>query len=391
MKVGFLIPEFPGQTHSFFWREISNLTAASDHTAQIVSTRLPPQPVYHAWTRDAEADYLYPVAATKAPGLLLRLLSALPRLLADRETRAFLKTRTGWMMLVMAAHLDRICRDRGIGHLHVHSCANAALIAAFTNRMSGLPYSLVLHGPIEDYGPHQAYKWDRVAFGFVITKKLEGELLAQIPNLKDRLSIVPMGVDTDVFSPREGERVPGPWRWFSCARLNRVKGLDTLTEAAALLKARGQNFTITIAGEDEQGGQGFRREIECMIAGSGLEEEVTLLGAVTQERVLAELRQADGFVLASRHEPLGVVYMEAMACGLPTIGTRAGGVEELIVDGVSGALVPPGDPEALAAAMQGVMESPDLARTLAQGGRARIVSDFAATRSASEIIRQIGA
>ena len=390
MKIGFFIPEFPGQTHSFFWREITNLIARSDHRARIVSTRLPPQPVHHAWTKDAEADYLYPVPAGAVPGILARLAVSLPKLLSDRETRAFLTSKTGWVMLIMAIRLEQICAQRGIDHLHVHSCANAALIAAFLNRLSDLPYSLVLHGPIEDYGPHQAYKWDRTAFGFVITEKLKGELLAQLPTLEDRLSIGPMGVDTEVFSPPGTPRAEGPWRWFSCARLNRVKGFDTLIAAASTLGAEGADFEITIAGEDEQGGTGYRREIQTLIAQAGLEDRITLLGAVTQERVLAELQRADGFVLASLHEPLGVVYMEAMACGLPTIGTRAGGVKELIEDGVSGRLVPPGDADALARAMRDVMEDADLAARLSAGGRARITTAFGADRSARALIENLG-
>lgn len=390
MRIGFLIPEFPGQTHSFFWREISNVTATGDHEALIISTRLPAQPVRHDWTDRATAVYLYPARPGHMARAALRLAAALPRLLAQPDTRALLGRKSGWAMLLMAFELSRICKAEGIRHLHVHSCANAALIAAFLNRINGMPYSLVLHGPIRDYGPNQDYKWDRTVFGFVITERLKDEILAMLPDLENRLSVVPMGVDTDVFSPSGAGRAEGPWRWFSCGRLNRVKGFDTLIAAAARLKKAGIRFEISIAGEDEQGGTGYRREVEKMILDAGLSDEIRLLGAVTQERVLAELKRADGFVLASLHEPLGVVYMEAMACGLPTIGTRAGGVEELIEDGVSGRLVPPGDGEALAGAMQEIMNGPALAARLGTGGRARIVSNFGATRSARALVEKLG-
>lgn len=389
MKIGFLIPEFPGQTHSFFWREISHLMAESDHEARVVSTRLPPQPVEHSWTAELDVDYLFPPSPSDLVGAVLRLVPLLPRLLLQADTRRCLRGKDDAIMLLMASLLAGVCKRQQIDHLHVHSCANAALIAAFLNRMTGMPYSLVLHGPIMDYGPNQEYKWDRAAFGFVITERLKAEILTILPELEGRLSIVPMGVDTNVFAPTGLSRADGPWRWFSCGRLNRVKGFDTLIEAASKLKAEGTEFEIRVAGEDEQGGMGYRKDIERMISEAGLEAEVTLLGAVEQNLVLAEMQRADGFVLASRHEPLGVVYMEAMACGLPTIATDAGGVKELIEDGVSGLLVPPQDPEALAMAMKTVMGDPGLVASLAAGGRERIVSDFDAARSAREIVAHL--
>ena len=94
---------------------------------------------------------------------------------------------------------------------------------------------------------------------------------------------------------------------------------------------------------------------------------------------------AGGFVLASRAEPLGVAYMEAMACGLPTVGTAAGGVPELIDSGRDGLLVPPEDPEALAGAMISIMSDGELRSALSHHGRSRIVDHFGASRSADAL------
>ena len=101
--------------------------------------------------------------------------------------------------------------------------------------------------------------------------------------------------------------------------------------------------------------------------------------------MLRNLQISHGFVLASHHEPLGVAYMEAMACALPTIGTDAGGVRELITDGQDGLLVPPQDAEALATALVRIMTAPEEAATLATAGRDRIIADFGAARSAKAL------
>lgn len=388
-RIAILIPEFPGQTHSFFWREIEALRIGYGIGAQIVSTRLAPRPVWHDWVDQAAAIQLYPLPKGELARLLPDLVAALPRLAADPDTRRILRRPMAWAFVLMALRLSRICRAQGLSHLHVHSCANFGLIAALCHRISGIPYSLVLHGPLQDYGPDQPFKWKDADFVFVITETLRAEIARVMPRMMHKVRVVPMGVNTDLFNPPAMPRPsqPDPFAWFCCARLNRVKGQDTLIEAAGLLRARypDRRFHIRIAGEDEQGGSGYHRNLERMIGAAGLSDVVVLLGSLTQEAVRSELQSADGFVLASRHEPLGVAYMEAMACELPVIGTDAGGVRELIADGVNGILVPPGDAQALAGAMATVMQDQALRLSLGSAARQRIVQDFSARRSADAL------
>lgn len=396
-RIAVLIPEFPGQTHSFFWREIEVLRLNHGIGAQIISTRLAPRPVMHDWVAKADAIQLHPMPPARIAALTPALIAALPRLMADRDIRRILKQPRAWGFALMALQLSRICRARGLTHLHVHSCGNFALIAALCHRLSGLPYSLVLHGPLEDYGPEQPFKWKGARFVFVITETLRRDIAARMPQMTDKLQVVPMGVNTDFFAPTGalGEAAPDPeapaFTWFCCARLNYVKGHDTLIRAAGILRRDRPDLRlrIRIAGEDEKGGAGYHRDLDRMIAEEGASDLVTLLGSVTQGQVRDELRSASGFVLASRHEPLGVAYMEAMACELPVIGTDAGGVAELINEGQDGMLVPPDDPMALAHVMAQVMDEPALRRRMGAAARARILQDFSSRRSADEIAKAL--
>lgn len=125
--------------------------------------------------------------------------------------------------------------------------------------------------------------------------------------------------------------------------------------------------------------------MSATIAAAGLGIVVQLLCSVTQAAVRDELQLADGFVLASRHEPLGVAYMEAMACELPVIGTDAGGVRELIAQDRDGILMPPVDAEALTEVMLGLMESPEMRQSLGTAGRERIIEGFSSRRSADAL------
>ena len=393
MKLGYLVPQFPGQTHAFFWREIQALESLGVEV-HIFSTRPPPRGlVSHDWSDEAVARTMYLGLGTLndrvAAGLRLPSWLAKPTL-RDAGAPAL---KSALISAPAAIALRRLCNARGIGHVHVHSAANAAMTAALSRLAGGPTYSLTLHGPMQDYGPAQPFKWSGADFGIVITRVLEKELRDALgPSCPSRLHVCPMGVDTDAFCPT-GAYVPwgaeGPLRLFSCGRLNPVKGHDTAIAAVARLNAAGIPAHLTIAGEDDQGGEGYRHELESLIGRSGAGDDVTLLGAVNSDTILRHLRQAHIFVLASHHEPLGVAYMEAMACGCPTIGTDAGGVRELIRDGVDGRLVPPQNVEALADAIERLARDKDLASRLSEAGRARVVSAFNSRKSAQVIFDEM--
>ena len=382
-KIGYLVPQFPGQTHIFFWREIAELEKRGVQV-RIFSTRPPAKGlIAHDWSADAITRTLY-LGQVKP----LAALTALP---AAPWSQAPAKDIV--LSLSAARQLVSACKAEGIGHVHVHSCGRAALIAAIAQKIGGPAYSLTLHGPLSDYGPGQRFKWRGARFATIITEKLLAEVHAELAgDLPSRLIIQPMGVDTDVLR-RDAPYIPArpgePLRLFTCGRLNIVKGHQDLMAAVRILLDQGQPVTLDIAGEDDDGGAGYRRVLQARIAELGLTSHVRLLGAIDADTVKAGLLNAHAFVLASWHEPLGVALMEAMSCEVPTIGTAAGGVAELISDGVDGVLVPPKDPAALAAAI--LTLTSDAARCLALGaaGRARVVSAFHAGLGAETLIREI--
>lgn len=393
LRLGYLIPQFPGQTHIFFWRELEALQARGVQPVLLSTRPPPPGLISHEWSAEATArtTYLARMDPAAALGGLLRLppgdLLSAPR----GEPRAFLRDMA--MSIPAARRLVDHARREGIDHVHAHSCGRAALIAALAFRMGGPRYSLTLHGPLEDYGPGQRYKWRHAAFATIITEKLRAEAETELAGyLPSRIAVQAMGVDTGRLSrdtpwqpPRPGE----PLRIMSCGRLNQVKGHQDLLQAIRMLRDAGHDARLVIAGEDDAGGTGYRRVIEARIAELGLDDAVTLLGAVSEGEVRRHLLEAHVFALASWHEPLGVALMEAMSCEVPTIGTAAGGVAELIRDGQDGILVPPRDPPAMADAILRLAGDPDLARRLGQAGRERIVSGFGAEAGAETLIRLV--
>lgn len=403
MRIGYLVPEFPGQTHIFFWRERASL-ARMGVECDLVSTRKPPRElISHSWSQAAMRDtrYLSPLGARgflsavatlvrSGPGGIGRALGAI--LQADvRGLRQRLRL-TG--LALTGAHLASIARRRNWTHLHAHSCGDSAHVALFAQLIGRVPYSMTLHGPLSDYGPNQAMKWRHAAFGIVITRRLFGELHAAISGLAPgKVDIAPMGVDTDRFrrsrpySPWRGE---GPFRIFSCGRLNPCKGHDDLIRAVARLRAAGIDATVSIAGADDTGGW-YQAQLTALVEELKLQQAVSLLGAVAEDEVVRRLEAAHAFCLASLNEPLGVAIMEAMSLELPVVVTKGGGVQELVTHSRDGLLVEARNPQELASGLRFIATHPDDALALAAAARQRIVDSFQSTQSARTLALRLGA
>ncbi len=401
-RIGYFIPEFPGQTHIFFWREIEALESMG-MDIDLVSTKHPVSKIMsHTWTQEAQkrTTYLFPPTRNLI-GIFLEILRCGPQGWF-RCLGAILKAKgvslSGRLRLFalafIGAELSYLARSRSWKHLHVHSCADAANVAMFASLLSKLPYSIMLHGPLGDYGLNQEQKWCFAEFGIVITQKLYEEVNNSLGSyLPKKVEIAPMGVDTGVFS----RNIPySPWNGkdslliFSCGRLNPCKGHADLIAAIDILRKRGINAELEIAGEDEQGGEGYRKELEKLIQQLGLDNSVHLLGAVSENVVRESLEKAHVFALASLHEPLGVAIMEAMAMEVPIVVTGSGGVKELVDDGVNGLLVEPHAPTQLADAIASLLEDTELSIRLGKAGREKVTQSFHSQRSAEVLLNSIG-
>lgn len=393
LRIGYIVPQFPGQTHIFFWREIRALEALG-HEVHVFSTRKPPRGlIAHDWSDRAMArtTYLGRIDPLPAVVALAKLTARGLPLWMLQEGAGFAKDAL--VTLAAAERLRREAASRGLDHVHAHSCGRAALIAAFCHLMGGPTYSLTLHGPLSDYGPGQRLKWRHASFATIITHKILAEIEDTLAgSLPDRRVIRPMGVDTEAlkrttqYQPPEHGR---PIRLFSCGRLNVVKGHQDLMAATRQLLDQGVDVRLEIAGEDDDGGSGYRKELEDVLKKLRLQDHVKLLGAVDAGTVKAKLEEAHLFVLASWHEPLGVAYMEAMSMGVPTIGTDAGGVPELITDGSTGYLVEPKNPGQITRTIKALVNEPDALARLSEAGRTHVESHFRASMGAEVLVEEI--
>jgi len=164
------------------------------------------------------------------------------------------------------------------------------------------------------------------------------------------------------------ERRPEAGRLLTAARVIPRKGIDALIEALAETAARFPQARLHIAGETASAPEyaaACRRRVEAL----GLADRVVFLGALQRADLLAEYAQAAGFILAGRQETAPVVVSEALAAGCPVIATAVGGVPHQIEHETTGLLIPPQQPDALAAAMTRLLSHPDEAAVWGQAAR----------------------
>ena len=186
-------------------------------------------------------------------------------------------------------------------------------------------------------------------------------ILGVCPTCSKRLHVIPNGVDVDCFvRPAIGT---GPLAlqyaeqrghfFLFMGRLGYVKGLDVLIEAFRMVAKRDPDIMLIVAGEGPEG-PALRQRVKAI----GLEDRIHFVGTVQGDDRAWLMQNALGFVLPSRIETFGKVTVEAFACGTPVIGSRLGGIAELIQPGLNGLLVEPGDADVLGRGMCELLDDP---------------------------------
>jgi glycosyltransferase involved in cell wall biosynthesis len=221
------------------------------------------------------------------------------------------------------------------------------------------------------------YLYNRRVDGVVAISRTIRDLLVSAGVAPRRIRLIHSGID-----PRRYDRQPdrpmggADVTVVGClARLEERKGHRFLLEAAACLKARGLNLKYQIAGDGPS-----RAQLEQLTRQLGLRDEVRFLGFVADTAEF--LTKIDMFVMPSLFEGLGVAALEAMAARRAVIATSAGGLAESVVDGITGILVPPGEPTALAEAIAKLVRAPSLAAEMGRQGRERVMQHFTLTEMA---------
>ncbi|NJP08575.1 MAG: glycosyltransferase family 4 protein [Leptolyngbyaceae cyanobacterium RU_5_1] len=393
MRVAYLTGEYPRATDTFIQREVAALreNGVDVHTFSI--RRTGDEHIVGPEQR-AERDRTFYLLPPKPVGLLAAHLSLLfksPARYLQALTLAWSTRQHGlrgtfyqlFYFLEAGILADQI-QKRQIQHLHNHFGDSSCSVSMLASALGGFTFSFTLHGPYIFFAPY-AWRLDeklkRALFVSCISYYCRSQAMIHVPaETWNRMHIVHCGVDPALFNLVSHDK-PGQRLMYS-GRLAVVKGLLILLESLAILKRSHPDILLTIVGDGPD-----RQSLEQMTTQLGLTENVKFVGYQSQAEVRQHVQQTDVFVLPSFAEGVPVSLMEAMAAGVPVVTTRIAGVSELVDDGISGYLVPAGDPVSLANRISILLEDGQLRSQFGAAGRAKIESEFNINHEATWLYR----
>lgn len=261
-----------------------------------------------------------------------------------------------------------------------------ALAASFIGVLLGVPYSVTVY-TVAAFYPRAVIQsiLNRAQFLIADTKQV-CEYLSSLGATPGCLAVVHNSINIGEFPARSPRASMDPPLVLGVGRLDPKKGFDVLLSACAVLRDRGVKFHCAIAGEGSE-----RETLECMRVNLALEGYVTLLGKLYFDEIRNWYYRADVFAMPSivtstgDSDGLPTVVVEAMASGLPVVGSTTGGIPEAVHDGKNGFLVPPNDPIALANRVQMLIQRQELRQQMGRNGRRIAETEFDLARKGEKL------
>lgn len=389
-RVAYLAGSYPTVSHTFILREVAALRAQGLEILTCSVRRPGPDQLRGPAERAEAARTFNLLEAAKNPR---RLIGA--QIAALRNPRLYARTlRKAWSMrgpglraaayqifyFLEATVLARHLAGQGVTHLHSHFAQASGTVAMLAARLAGIPFSFTLHGPA-DFTDPKLWRLDAKIHDAVFVSCISHFCRSQamlVSPVEDwaRLHVVHCGVEPARYDapPASGQDL------LFVGRMTAAKGVPLLIEAMPHIRAAHPGAHLVLIGDGPD-----RTALQDRVRRLGLEDAVRFTGYQSQDEVACALARAAVFVLPSFAEGVPVVLMEAMAARRPVVATRIAGIPELVDDGVSGRIVPPGDATALAAAVCDILSAPDRAARMGEAGRHKVEAEFDIAREAEKL------
>ena len=403
-RVGFVLKGYPRLSETFIAQEILALEQRG-LAIDIISLRHPTDRARHPVHGLIQAPVLYlPEYLKDAPRRLIAGWRQARRLSGYAAARrAWLadlgrdptpnRIRRFGQALVLAAEASP-----EIGHLHAHFLHTPASVARYAAVMRGLPWSVSAHAKDIWTTPEWEKRGKLCSAEWAVTCTESGRHhLAGLAPTQEKVLLSYHGLDLDRFTsppPRhainDGSHRARPAALLSVGRAVEKKGYDDLLAALALLPPDLNWRLVHI------GGGALAKRLKREARRLGVDGRIEWRGAQPQPAVLAAYREADLFVLAAKigkdadRDGLPNVLMEAQSQRLACVATGLPGIAELILDGRTGVLVPPGEPPALAAALAALIREPERRDALGAAGEERVRREFDMRRGIAELAGLFG-
>lgn len=386
MRIAYVVTYFPALTETFIIRELLEFHRGGAEIRVYHLTKFREREVVHEfarpalrWARSGPELYGKPAfgawfrAIVRKPSAIFKMIS---RICASywREPLLLMKSLALVPKSLWAAEDISAWKT---DHIHAGFAGHPATCAWIVHMMTGIPYSVSCHG--HDIFRSQTLldeKLSRAAFVRPISEYNKQFLIDRVPRLRDcPIEVIHCGVDTQHIEafPSTDSRT---FQILFVGSLQARKGVDVLLRALARSPDLG-DWTCNIVGDGPD-----RRKLEQLTGQLGLAGKVEFRGGLPYEAVVQACRRAHVLVVPSvfgpggRAEGIPTVIMEALAHCRPVIASELTGIPELVRDGETGYLFPPGDSAALARALKRVRDDPETATALAERGRELVIAEF---------------
>ena len=267
-----------------------------------------------------------------------------------------------------------------------HARRNNEMIAGVLLRFFGWPLKLVFTSAAQRHHTWITRWLMRRMDAVIATSEISASYL------KRKATVIPHGVDTDIYAPPADRAaafaatgLPGRYAIGCFGRVRAQKGSDVFVDAMIKLLPRYPDFCAVMVGAIAADQQGFAEGLRKRIAAAALQSRIVILGELEIEEVQRWYPRLTIYAFTSRNEGFGLTLIEAMSVGAALVASRAGAAELVVEDGVTGTLTPPGDVDALVAALEPLLRDPAAAAEMGMRGRERVLEKFSLDAEANAI------
>jgi mannosyltransferase len=267
-----------------------------------------------------------------------------------------------------------------------HARRNNEMIAGVLLRSLGWPLKLVFTSAAQRHHSWITRWLIRRMDAIIATNDISASFL------KRDATVIPHGVDTKLYKPPVDRAsafaqagLPGRYAIGCFGRVRAQKGSDVFVDAMCRLLPRYPDFTAVLVGAITPEHTAFANQLKKRIGAAGLQSRIVITGELGIEEVQRWYQRLTIYAFTSRNEGFGLTLIEAMSVGTALVASRAGAAELVVEDGVTGMLTPPGDVDALVAALEPLMRDPASAIAMGIRAQARVLAKFSLDAEANRI------
>jgi glycosyltransferase involved in cell wall biosynthesis len=425
MKIAYILSRFPKLTETFILDEILALEKQGVDVSLYSllrprSTQVNPEGA-SIWrkaieriSRESGTILIHPEAKALvkrtgyAPFLSWRIVKAQFYFLL-KKPGAYLSTlrtliQTNWgsanyllgslVIFPKTVYFAQLMLAEGVSHIHAHFANHPAAAAYIIHKLTSIPYSFTAHGADLQVDQHMLTKKVQEAATVITISNYNKEFIIHRTDEKfrEKIRVIHCGIDIGIFKPGQMKLIAKdsdePFKFLCIGTMYEVKGHTYLIDACRILKEQGINFECHLIGDGPD-----RQALQEQVSESGLENYVRFYGLLTHQEIANHLQSVNALVVPSiptsngRREGIPVVLMEAMASGKPVVASGISGIPELVEDQISGLLVPPRQPQAIADALIRLYRDQQLRNRLGQSGRLKVEREFDLFKNSTQLLQ----